>query len=82
MSPQSETRVAERAQLREAARAQLRERFDPTRPTNSVESAAAYANVSRGLAYACARDGSWPALRAGSRLLIKTRPFLAMFEEG
>lgn len=82
MSRQSEARVAERAQLREEARARLAAQFDPSRPTTPVEIGAAYAGVSRGLAYASCKNGSWPAIRCGARLLIKTKPFLAMFEEG
>ena len=53
--------------------------FDPTRPTNSVEAAAAWAGVSRGLGYEAARSGEWPARRVGSRLLVLTAPFVAMF---
>jgi hypothetical protein len=56
----------------------LPEAFDPSRPTNSVEAAAAFAGVSRGLAYAAARSGEWPALRVGARLLVKTVPFMAL----
>jgi len=52
--------------------------FDPSCPLNSVEATAKYARVSRGLAYEMARTSQWPALRAGSRLLIKTQPFLKM----
>jgi excisionase family DNA binding protein len=55
--------------------------FDRSRPTNSVEAAARYIGVSRGLAYAAARDGSWPSLRVGARILIKTRSFLALIGE-
>jgi excisionase family DNA binding protein len=55
--------------------------FDRSRPTNSVESAAKYIGVSRGLAYQQARTGAWPSLRVGSRILIKTKPFLAMIGE-
>jgi hypothetical protein len=53
--------------------------FDGSRPTNSVEAGAAWAGVSRGLAYEECRGGAWPCQRVGSRLLILTRPFLAMF---
>jgi len=58
--------------------ARLPEAFDPTRPTNKVEAAADFAGGSRGLGYQAARSGQWPAVRIGSRLLIKTRPFLAL----
>ncbi len=54
--------------------------FDPTRPTNSVEATAAYIGVSRGLAYELARSGEWPALRAGTRLLVKTEAFLRLLD--
>lgn len=81
MSPRSEASAAERAERHEAIRAAAREKFDRSRPTNTVESAAAYIGVSRGLGYAAARDGSWPSLRVGSRILIKTKPFLAMLGE-
>lgn len=53
--------------------------LDPSRPTNSVEAGGAWAGVSRGLAYEMCRTGTWPCQRAGSRLLIITQPFLAMF---
>jgi hypothetical protein len=53
--------------------------FDQSRPTNSVEAGGAWAGVSRGLAYEMCRKGSWPCQRVGSRLLILTQPFMAMF---
>lgn len=53
-------------------------RFDPMRPPNSVMAAAGYFRVSGGLACERARSGAWPGLRVGSRLLVKTRPFMAM----
>jgi len=53
--------------------------FDPSRPTNSVEAGAAWTGVSRYLAYQMCREGSWPCQRVGTRLLILTQPFLAMF---
>ncbi len=81
MSPRSEARAAERVELREAARARLRAQFDPSRPTTPVEVGAAYVDVSRGLAYASCRDGSWPSIRVGARILILTKPFLAMLGE-
>ena len=59
----------------------LTDSFDPTRPTNSVEAAAKYIGVSRGLAYRQARSSAWPALRVGSRLLIRTRDFMRMIDE-
>jgi hypothetical protein len=59
--------------------ARLPEAFDPTRPTNKVEAGADWAGVSRGLAYEQCRSGAWPCVRVGTRLLILTKPFLAMF---
>jgi hypothetical protein len=59
----------------------LPETFDPERPTNSVEASAAYLGVSRGLGYEQARSGAWPALRVGSRLLVKTQAFLRMLDD-
>lgn len=53
--------------------------FDTSRPTNSVEAGAQWAGVSRYLAYQMCREGAWPCRRVGSRLLILTRPFMAMF---
>ena len=55
--------------------------FDPSRPTNSVEAAAEYIGVSRGLGYQQARSGAWPAIRIGTRLLVKTAAFLAMLDD-
>lgn len=59
--------------------ARLPEIFDPTRPTNNVEAAALWAGVGRNVAYEMCRSGAWPCQRVGSRLLVLTRPFLAMF---
>ena len=57
----------------------LPDTFDPTRPTNSVEAGGNWAGVSRGLAYEMCRSGEWPCQRVGSRLLIITKDFLAVF---
>lgn len=61
--------------------ARLPDTFDPSRPTNSVEATAQYIGVSRGLGYQQARSGAWPALRVGTRLLVKTAAFLAMLDD-
>ena len=50
--------------------------FHPTAPLNSCEATASYLGVSRGLVYQQAREGGLPALRIGSRLMIKTAPLL------
>jgi hypothetical protein len=59
----------------------LPDKFDPQRPTNSIEASAEYAGVSRWLAYREARSGAWPVWRVGTRLLVKTRPFLRLIGE-
>jgi len=58
--------------------ARLPDTVDRTRPTNKVAASGDLAGVSRGLAYEMARTGAWPSIRVGSRLLIKTKPFLAL----
>ena len=55
--------------------------FDPELPLNGCEETAQYLGLSRGLVYAQAREGTLPAVRLGSRLLIKTQPLLAMLAE-
>ena len=56
----------------------LAERFDPDAPLNSCEATAAYLGISRGLVYQEARSGGLPALRIGSRLMIKTAALAEM----
>ncbi len=76
-----QTEAEARRAKREAARARLAAQFDPSRPTNSIEASAAYAGVSRWLAYREARAGHWPVWVCGARTLVKTRPFMEMLGE-
>lgn len=55
--------------------------FDPAAPLNNCEATAAYLGVSRGLVYAQAREGGLPAMRIGSRLMIRTAALLAMLAD-
>ena len=55
--------------------------FDPQAPLNSCDATAAYLRVSRGLVYQQARESHLPALRIGSRLMIKTAPLLALLSD-
>jgi hypothetical protein len=54
-------------------------------PTCDVEQAASLLGISRGLAYAQAREGSLagvPVLRIGSRLRVVTKPLLERLDLG
>ncbi|MEZ5125739.1 MAG: helix-turn-helix domain-containing protein [Thermoleophilia bacterium] len=51
--------------------------FDPAAPLNSCEATAAFLGLSRGLVYQQAREGGLPAIRIGSRIMVKTAPLLA-----
>jgi excisionase family DNA binding protein len=52
-------------------------RPDPVeKPTLTVEEAGAVLNVSRTVAYAMARDGRLPVIRANTRLIVPTQAFL------
>lgn len=42
-------------------------------PVLTVEEAATYLRISRGLAFAAVRDGSLPSVRIGRRILIPRR---------
>ena len=42
-------------------------------PVLTVDEAAAYLRISRGLAFAAVRDGSLPCVRIGRRILIPRR---------
>jgi excisionase family DNA binding protein len=46
----------------------------------TVEEAAAYLRISRGLAFAAVRDGSLPSLRIGRRILIPRRQLEALLD--
>jgi excisionase family DNA binding protein len=57
-------------------------RPDPeTKPTLTVEEAGRVLGVSRTIAYAMARDGRWPVIRANTRLIIPTVAFLRWMDE-
>jgi excisionase family DNA binding protein len=49
-----------------------------TRPTATVEEAAAALGISRGLAYDMARTGDLPTVRCGRRWVVKTRALFQM----
>ena len=46
----------------------------------TVEAAAAYLCISRGLAFAAVRDGSLPCVRIGRRILIPRRQLEALLD--
>ncbi len=46
----------------------------------TVEEAAAYLRISRGLAFAAVRDGSLPCVRIGRRILIPRRQLEALLD--
>lgn len=46
----------------------------------TVEEAAAYLRISRGLAFAAVRDGSLPCVRMGRRILIPRRQLEALLD--
>ena len=49
-------------------------------PVLTVEEAAAYLRISRGLAFAAVRDGSLPCVRIGRRILIHRRQLEALHD--
>jgi excisionase family DNA binding protein len=49
-------------------------------PVLTVEEAAAYLRISRGLAFAAVRDGSLPSVRIGRRILIPRRQLEALLD--
>ena len=49
-------------------------------PVLTVEEAAAYLWISRGLAFAAVRDGSLPCVRIGRRILIPRRQLEALLD--
>lgn len=51
-----------------------------TKRTMTIEEAARVLGVSRGLAYAAARDGTLPTIRIGRRLLVPTERLTALLE--
>ena len=46
----------------------------------TVEEAAAYLRISRGLAFAAVKDGSLPCVRIGRRILIPRRQLEALLD--
>lgn len=51
-------------------------------PVLTVDEAAAYLRISRGLAFAAVRDGTLPSLRIGRRILIPRRALEALLGVG
>jgi excisionase family DNA binding protein len=51
-------------------------------PILTVEEAARYLRISRGLAFAAVRDGSIPSIRIGRRILIPRSQLDAMLDGG
>jgi excisionase family DNA binding protein len=49
-------------------------------PVLTVEEAARYLRISRGLAFAAVRDGSLPSIRIGRRILIPRSRLEAMLD--
>lgn len=49
-------------------------------PVLTVQEAAAYPRISRGLAFAAVRDGSLPCVRIGRRILIPRRQLEAVLD--
>ena len=49
-------------------------------PVLTVEEAAAYLRISRGLAFAAVKDGSLPCVRIGRRILIPRRQLEALLD--
>ncbi len=49
-------------------------------PVLTVQEAAAYLRISRGLAFAAVRDGSLPSVRIGRRILIPRRQLEALLD--
>jgi excisionase family DNA binding protein len=51
-------------------------------PVLTVEEAARYLRISRGLAFAAVRDGSIPSIRIGRRILVPRSRLDAMLDGG
>lgn len=47
-------------------------------PVMTVDEAAAYLRISRGLAFAAVRDGTLPSVRVGRRILVPRRQVEAL----
>ena len=48
----------------------------------TVDEAAAYLRISRGLAFAAVRDGTLPSVRIGRRILVPRRQLEALLDGG
>lgn len=51
-------------------------------PVMTVDEAAAYLRISRGLAFAAVRDGTLPSVRIGRRILVPRRQPEALLDGG
>ncbi len=51
-------------------------------PVMTVDEAAAYLQISRGLAFAAVRDGTLPSVRIGRRILVPRRQLEALLDGG
>lgn len=51
-------------------------------PVMTVDEAAAYLRISRGLAFAAVRDGTLPSVRVGRRILVPRRQLEALLDGG
>lgn len=51
-----------------------------SQPTLTIEQAAEILQISRGSAYAAAREGTIPTIRVGRRLVVPTARFLRWLE--
>lgn len=49
-------------------------------PVLTVDEAAAYLRISRGLAFAAVRDGTLPSVRIGRRILVPRRQLEALLD--
>ena len=49
-------------------------------PVLTVDEAAAYLRISRGLAFAAVRDGTLPSIRVGRRILVPRRQLEALLD--
>ena len=49
-------------------------------PVLTVDEAASYLRISRGLAFAAVRDGSLPSVRIGRRILVPRRQLEALLD--
>ncbi len=52
----------------------------PPGPVLTVDEAAVYLRISRGLAFAAVRDGTLPSVRIGRRILVPRRQLEALLD--